>query len=127
MFLTKYEKQIYAILRIVVGFLFLWHGSQILFNFPPSSYVIPPFIMWVAGPIELLGGFLIMIGLWTRWAAFITCGEMAFAYWMAHGLKAVLPISNQGELAMLYCFIFLFIAARGSGIFSFDYYLQKQK
>ena len=125
MFLSKYENQIYAILRIVAGFLFLWHGSSKIFNFPPSGHEMPAFIMWIGGPIELLGGFLIMIGLWTRWVAFIACGEMAVAYWMAHGTNALLPIMNQGEMAMLYCFIFLFISARGSGVFSIDSYLEK--
>jgi len=127
MFMTKYEKQIYAILRIVAGFLFLWHGSQKLFDFPPSGHEMPLYIMWIAGPIELLGGLLIMIGLWTRWVAFIACGEMAFAYWSVHGTIALLPIVNHGEAAMLYCFIFLFISARGSGVFSIDHYMGKKK
>ena len=127
MFLSKYEKQIYAILRIVAGFLFLWHGSQKLFDFPPAGHEMPLYIMWIAGPIELLGGLLIMIGLWTRWVAFIACGEMAFAYWSVHGTIALLPIVNHGEAAMLYCFIFLFISARGSGVFSIDHYMGKKK
>jgi putative oxidoreductase len=81
---------------------------------------VPAFITYVAGPIELVGGTLIMIGLFTRWAAFIASGQMAFAYWMAHGTKALLPILNNGELAALYCFVFLFISARGGGIWSID-------
>jgi putative oxidoreductase len=88
---------------------------------------MPLYIMWIAGPIELLGGLLIMIGLWTRWVAFIACGEMAFAYWSVHGTIALLPIVNHGEAAMLYCFIFLFISARGSGVFSIDHYMGKKK
>ena len=125
-FLSKYETQIYAIFRIVVGFLFLWHGSQKLFAFPPAAHEIPSFIMFIAGPIEFLGGILIMIGLWTPWVAFICSGEMAFAYWSVHGTHALLPFLNGGELAIIYCFLFLFIAARGSGIFSVDHFLKKR-
>ena len=87
MFLSKYETQIYTALRIVSGFLFLWHGSQKLFDFPPSGMQMPMAIAGTAGPIEFAGGFLIMIGFLTRWAAFITSGQMAVAYWMAHGYR----------------------------------------
>jgi putative oxidoreductase len=126
-FISKYEPQIYAIFRIVAGFLFLWHGSQKLFAFPPAAHEIPSFIMFIAGPIEFLGGILIMIGLWTPWVAFISSGEMAYAYWSVHGLHAVLPFMNGGELAIIYCFAFLFIAAKGSGIISIDQFLKKRK
>jgi putative oxidoreductase len=68
-----------------------------------------------------------MTGLWTRWAALICSGEIAYAYWAYHGLHAVLPIVNKGELAILYCFLFLFISARGSGTFSIDHLLEKRK
>ena len=74
-----------------------------------------PVITYLAGGIELIGGILVMIGLFTSWAAFLCSGLMAFAYWLGHGTRALLPIVNQGELAVLYCFAFLFIAARGSG------------
>jgi putative oxidoreductase len=120
-FLRQYEPQTYALLRIVTGFLFLWHGMQKVFGFPgevPAG--APPLILWTAGPIELVGGILVMIGLFTRAAAFICSGLMAFAYWMAHGMNALLPVQNQGELAAIYCFVFLFIAARGPGIWSVD-------
>lgn len=120
-FMRPYESQTYALFRIVVGFLLLWHGMQKLFGFPGS---VPPgapaFVLYTAGPIELIGGTLVMIGLFTRWAAFLCSGLMAFAYWMVHGPQALLPIINQGELAVLYCFAFLFIAARGAGIWSVD-------
>lgn len=120
-FLSRYTTHSYALMRMVVGFLFLWHGAQKLFAFPsPMPAGVPPFITYVAGPIELIGGTLIMIGLFTRWAAFIASGEMAVAYWMVHGTNALLPIQNNGELAVVYCFIFLFIATRGSGIWSMD-------
>jgi putative oxidoreductase len=120
-FMRGYEAQAYALLRIVTGFLFLWHGMQKLLGFPghmPPG--VPGFIVWIAGPIELGCGTLVMIGLFTSRAAFLASGEMAFAYWMGHGTRALLPILNQGELAVLYCFTFLFIAARGPGIWSLD-------
>ena len=119
-FMKPYEAQTWAAFRIVTGFLFLWHGTQKLIGFPPSSQEAPAFITYVAGPIELIGGLLVMIGLQTRWAAFLCSGTMAAAYWMAHGLNALLPIQNGGELAALYCFAFLAIAAKGAGIWSVD-------
>lgn len=120
-FLSKYSSCCYALLRIVAGFLFLWHGVQKLFGFPEAMPAgVPAFIIYVAGPIELFGGILIMIGLFTSYAAFLTSGQMAFAYWMAHGPKALLPLQNGGELAALYCFVFLFIAAQGGGLWSID-------
>lgn len=119
-FLTKYESETYAALRIVVGFLFFWHGMQKLFGIPAPMPEIPAMIKYVAGSIELVGGAMIAIGLMTRWAAFVSSGLMAAAYWMAHGTNALLPIANKGELAVLYCFIFLVLASQGSGIWSVD-------
>jgi putative oxidoreductase len=120
-FLRPYENQAYALLRIVTGFLFLWHGMQKLFGFPGEMAPgVPPFVIWIGGPIELGCGVLVMIGFFTSWAAFIASGFMACAYWMAHGPRALLPTVNQGELAALYCFVFLYIAARGPGIWSVD-------
>jgi len=120
-FMLKYSPRCYALMRMVVGFLFLWHGSQKLLGFPMGMPAgAPPFIIYGAGPIELIGGILVMIGLFTHWAAFIASGEMAVAYWMVHGHRALLPIQNQGELAVLYCFVFLFIASQGGGIWSVD-------
>lgn len=119
-FMAPYAAQTYALMRIVVGFLFLWHGSMKIFGFPGGMMEMPQAIRWSAGLIELIGGILIMIGLQTRWAAFISSGTMAFAYWIGHGTKAILPVQNQGELAALYCFVFLCIAANGSGIWSVD-------
>ena len=127
MFISKYESQIYAMFRIIAGFLFLWHGSQKLFAFPPAAIEIPAYIMFIAGPVEFFGGLLIMIGLWTHWVAFICSGEMAFAYWSVHGIHAILPVMNGGELAIIYCFLFLFIASRGSGVFSLDHFLAKRR
>lgn len=133
-FLGKYEPYIYALLRIVTGFLFLWHGTQKLLGFPP-----PPApaggapqglsaMMAIAGTIELAGGILIMIGLFAGFAGFLASGLMAFAYFMAHfSVQAFLPIQNRGELAVLYCFVFLYIAARGSGVWSVDSLLNRGK
>lgn len=119
--LSSFTSQAYALMRIVVGFLFLWHGMQKLFGIPSAMPPgVPGFILYVAGPIELIGGILIMVGLYTRWSAFLASGLMAFAYWMAHGTKAVLPIQNGGELAAIYCFLFLFISTQGAGIWSVD-------
>jgi putative oxidoreductase len=120
-FMRGLEEHTYALMRIVVGFLFLWHGVGKLFHYPegpPDG--APAFVIWIAGPIELVGGALVMIGLQTRWAAFLSSGLMAAAYWMAHGTKAALPVVNGGEMAALYCFIFLFISARGPGMWSAD-------
>jgi putative oxidoreductase len=125
-FMRPFESQAYAAFRIVVGLLFLWHGSQKLFGFPEAMPAgAPAFIVYLAGPIELIGGVLVMIGLLTSWAAFICSGLMAFAYWMGHGLGlngpfSIFPLVNHGELAILYCFAFLFISARGAGIWSVD-------
>jgi putative oxidoreductase len=128
MFMSKFENQTYALLRIVAGFLFLWYGSMKLFGFPPppAGVKMPLFIVAIAGPIEFFGGILIMIGLWTRWAAFITSGQMAFAYWMGHGTKALLPIVNHGDIAVLYCFVFLYISAKGPGLLSLDHWWEKR-
>jgi putative oxidoreductase len=120
-FLAKYEAYTYALLRIVTGLLFLWHGTQKLFGFPlPAREGTPDWITYGAGSIELIGGVLVMIGLATRPAAFISSGTMAVAYWLAHGMRDVFPLVNAGELAALYCFVFLYIACRGPGIWSLD-------
>jgi putative oxidoreductase len=121
-FMRPFEQHTYALMRIVVGAVFLWHGSQKLFGYPPlpPGIEIPAFVTWVGGSVEFFGGILIMLGLFTRWAAFICSGEMAVAYWLAHGTKALLPQVNGGELAVVYCFVFLYIASRGAGIWSVD-------
>jgi putative oxidoreductase len=120
-FMWSYNSQIYSLLRIVVGFLFLWHGVQKLFGFPdPMPAGVPAFIIYIAGPIELVGGALVMAGFFTRPAALLCSGLMAAAYWMGHGMKALLPIQNGGDLAVLYCFVFLFISTQGGGLWSVD-------
>ena len=123
-FLRSYEAQIYAAARIVFGFLFLAHGVQkFMAGAAPESMPAPMF--WTAAVLELVGGAMIMIGLLGGIAAFICSGLMAAAYFIAHndfggGAQGLLPINNKGELAVLYCWAFLFIAARGSGIWSVD-------
>jgi putative oxidoreductase len=126
--LGRYTEYVYAILRIVVGFLFMWHGWQKLIGPVPQQAVdgasqnqaLSP-LMAVGGTIEMLGGFLILIGLFAGIAAFIASGMMAVAYFMVHfGTQTFLPIVNKGELAVVYCFVFLYIAARGSGVWSVD-------
>lgn len=119
-FMAPFSSQTYALLRMVAGFLFLWHGSQKLLGFPGGFSERPFHLTYIAGPIELIGGILVMLGLFTRGAAFLCSGLMASAYWMSHGTRALLPIENRGELAVLYCFVFLLISAHGSGIWSLD-------
>ena len=120
-FMARFEPQTYALLRIITGFLFIWHGAQKLFGIPtPMPPGVPGFIVYGAGSIEFFGGLLVLLGLFTHWAAFLCSGLMAAAYWMGHGTKAFLPLQNQGELAVLYCFVFLFFSARGAGIWSID-------
>ncbi|MFT3745912.1 MAG: DoxX family protein [Pyrinomonadaceae bacterium] len=123
-FLGRYSTYIYAVLRIVSGFLFMWHGSQKLIGYPPSgstSGEALSTVMAIGGGIELVGGFLIMIGLFTGFAAFLASGTMAFAYFGWHfSFNAPLPIVNKGELAVVYCFLFLYIASRGSGVWSVE-------
>ena len=121
-FMTRYTEQTYALLRIVAGFLFIWHGSQKLFGFPGGHMEnMPSFITYIAGPIELIGGVLICIGLFTRVSAFLSSGLMAAAYWMVHSsMEIPWPSLNRGDAAILYCFVFLYIAAQGAGIWSLD-------
>jgi len=128
-FMKPLSAQTYAALRIVTGFLFSLHGAQKLIGWPaPMAEGAPAFVTWIAGPIELIGGLLVMIGLQTRWAAFLSSGLMAAAYFMAHaftkvgemGYRGLSPTNNGGELSVLYCFLFLYIAARGAGIWSVD-------
>lgn len=120
-FLGSFAPYLYAVLRIVAGFLFAQHGTQKLFGFPGDKDPVELFsLMGLAGVIEFVGGLLIAIGLWASIAAFIASGQMAVAYFMAHAPQGPLPILNGGETAVLFCFLFLYIAARGSGVWSLD-------
>jgi len=123
--LGSYAGHVYALLRIVAGFLFACHGAQKLFGAlggVDGAGGAPPIasLYGLAGIIEFFGGLLIGLGLFTGWAAFIASGEMAFAYFMAHAPTSVWPVRNGGEPAVLFCFLFLYVAARGSGAFSLD-------
>jgi putative oxidoreductase len=123
--LGRYSEPIYAILRIVVGLFFACHGAQKVFGAfggPGGNGQALPLTSFfgVGGLIELITGLLILVGLFASWAAFIASGEMAVAYFMAHFPQGFWPIVNKGELAAVYAFLFLYIAARGSGIWSLD-------
>lgn len=120
--LTRWQPQLLAILRIVAGLLLLEHGLSKFFGFPVpfGMHPLPPLFM-AAGVIELVGGFLITIGLFTRLAAFIASGELAIAYWTQHVPRGGFwPLANKGEAAILFCFIFLYLAAAGAGAWGID-------
>ena len=123
--LAKYGDQAYALLRIVVGFMFLFHGAQKILGIL-SDHPQPPVgsQIWLGGWIELVAGALVMVGFQTRWAAFLSSGEMAVAYFQFHWKfqmgPAFFPTINKGELAALYCFVFLLIACRGGVTWCLD-------
>ena len=117
--LGKYSSFLYALMRIVSGILFACHGAQKLFGSLGGTKQTET-LMIAAGVIELVGGILIAVGLFTGYAAFIASGQMAAAYFKSHFPAGFWPIVNRGELAVLYCFVFLYIASRGSGILSID-------
>lgn len=119
-FLDGFTEQAYALLRIVAGLLFLAHGVQKFFNFPVKFPMDLNPMLQAAGAIELVAGGLIVLGLFTRPAAFLASGMSAVGYWVAHGSNGLYPIANGGETIALYCFLFLFIATRGAGIWSVD-------
>ncbi len=128
-FLGKYAPYIFAIMRIMVGWMFAMHGLQKIFNIPPGNNPPPALLsqIGVAGIIELVGGVMIAAGFFGSFAAFICSGLMAFAYFMAHAPQAFLPLVNRGELAVVYCFLFLYIAAHGSGVWSIDALMGKNR
>ena len=130
-FLGKYSDQTYAMLRIVAGFLFLCHGAQKILGLlggadGDGGTVELASRAGVAGIIELIGGLAILRGIGTSWAAFLCSGLMAFAYFLVHQPQGFLPIQNRGELAALYAFLFLYIASKGSGIWSLESVLRKR-
>lgn len=116
--LGRHADRVYAIFRIVVGLLFSFHGMQKMFGAFGGQQPPLASLAGLAGIIELVCGILVMIGLFASWAAFLASGTMAVAYFMAHQPQAFWPIENKGELAVLYCFAFLYIAARGAGPWS---------
>ena len=128
-FWTNLQPAMLSLLRFISGFLMLWHGTQKLFNFPPTERGAAgdPFMIF-AGVVEFGGGLLLVLGLFTRWAAFLLSGTMAVAYWLAHGMngKGFLPILNGGELAVLYCFVYLYLFFAGGGSLGLDNLLKKK-
>jgi putative oxidoreductase len=122
-FFYRWSPVFLSILRIVIGLLFMEHGAQKLFNFPPSDHPsegpMPP-LMMVGAWLEFGGGLLVLLGLFTRPVAFILSGEMAVAYFMFHAKGSAFPILNHGELAVGYCFVFLYMAVAGGGSFGID-------
>lgn len=123
--LGRYSNLFYALLRIVAGVLFACHGAQKVFGVLGGQK--QEGLMQVAGVIELVGGILIAVGLFTSIVAFIACGEMAVAYFKAHFPGGFWPILNKGEMAVLFCFIFLYMASRGSGILSIDSLIRRAR
>jgi putative oxidoreductase len=119
---AEWQPRVLSILRIIVGLLFMEHGLAKLTGFPPA----PPglqtafHLMWFAGVIEAVGGFLVAVGLFTRAAAFIMSGEMAIAYFMSHAPRGFYPAANGGDAAILYCFIFFYFFVAGGGAWALD-------
>ena len=119
-FLNKFTEPSYALFRIVTGFLFLCHGTQKLFGLPIAfPYPLSP-LSTAAGVIELVAGALIIVGFYSRFAAFLSSGTMAVGYWLVHGLNHPFPIANGGEITAFYSFAFLYMAAKGPGIWSIN-------
>jgi putative oxidoreductase len=128
-FYVRWTPRVLSILRIIVGFLLMAHGAQKLFGFlaPPGMPAATTLsLMWVAGVLEFFGGLLLLIGLFTRPVAFILSGLMAVAYFMVHAPGGFWPLQNKGELAVIYCFVFLFLAVAGGGEWSVDRILRRR-
>lgn len=126
-FLGRFTDAIYCLLRFVAGLLFAQHGAQKLFGWFGGKVMTGDPLMLTAGIIEFFGGLLIAFGLLTRITAFIASGEMAVAYFKAHAPQGFWPIENRGEIVVLYCFPFLFIAAYGPGRYSLDRMLSRRR
>jgi putative oxidoreductase len=119
--LSAYRPHLLAILRIMTALLFLAHGTAKLLGFPDIGMSVPLFSLFgLAGVIEIVGGVLLVLGLFTRPVAFILAGEMAVAYFMAHAPQGFFPLANQGDSAVLFCFVFLYLVAAGPGAWSLD-------
>jgi len=111
-----------SVLRLVTGLIFLEHGAQKLLGFPPGMAHQPGMLSlaWFSGVLELVGGALVFLGFFPRPIAFLLSGEMAFAYWMVHAQRGPYPVTNGGDAAILFCFVFLYISVAGAGCWSVD-------
>ena len=118
----RWAGQALSLLRIIAALLFLLHGSSKLFGFPPFPMDLPQpgTLLWIGAILELVGGLMLLAGIFSRPVAFILSGEMAVAYWMFHAPQSTFPLQNGGDAAILYCFVFLLIAAAGPGPWSLD-------
>lgn len=128
-FYQKASPYALSVLRIMTGLLFMEHGLQKLFNFPPGGMFMPPLysFMWVGGMLELYGGGLLALGFFTRPVAFLLAGEMAVAYFKYHAAPpaSFYPVTNHGEMAVLYCFVFLYLWFAGAGPISIDWLFRR--
>ena len=125
--LARYSERIYAVMRVVIGILFACHGAQKLFGVLGGQSQLANPTLLAAGIIEFVGGGLVALGLWASYAAFVASGEMAVAYMAVHARGGFWPVINRGELALLYCFVFLYMASRGSGPLSVDVLTGKKR
>src|SRR5262245_402545 len=123
-FLDRFSPQLLSVLRIMAALLFMEHGMSKLFGFPPTEmFATPPpvgSLIWVAGVLETVGGALLTLGLFTQPVACVLSGEMAAAYFLGHAPRAAFPVQNEGDAAILFCFVFLYIAAAGPGPWALD-------
>ena len=129
-FFATWSPRILSVLRIMTGLLFLEHGTAKFFGFPAVEFLAgtPLFsLSGIGGVLEIVGGLLLVLGLFTRPAAFILSGEMAVAYFLAHAPSSFFPILNQGEAAILFCFVFLYLAFAGGGPWSLDAMMRRQR
>lgn len=128
-FFYRYSDEALSLLRIVAALMFLLHGTSKLLGFPPFPGEQPAMfsLLWVGGMMEMIGGTLLLVGLFSRPIAFLLSGEMAVAYWMFHAPKSTFPSENGGEAAILFCFVFLLIAAAGPGAWSIDAKIRRHR
>jgi putative oxidoreductase len=126
---SVWAPRLLSILRIVAALIFMEHGTQKLLGFPVSERPAPELLSLsgIAGILELVGGALLVLGLFTRPVAFILSGEMAVAYWLAHAPQSFFPVNNGGDAAILYCFVFLYLFAAGGGPWSLDAWLRGKR
>ena len=124
---TEWVPRVLSIVRVVAALIFMAHGTSKLLGFPEGPFTPEAFSLpWIAGVLEIVGGALLVVGLFTRPTAFVLSGLMAFAYWLAHAPKSIYPLLNGGDAAILFCFLFLYIAFAGGGSWSLDELLKRK-